>query len=432
MNFALVLFVYVFLSVILPLPAGFKAKGAMVIVFLLSAGRLAILRHFFPGLGGIETSKTLLVASAFFQGIVIILFLLAIARDLVWVGSFSGNLFHKAESARHFRVFLKGIPFTLGLLAVSSLLSAYSLYEAVKVPGVREVTMEIAGWPRPLDGFRVAVISDTHLSRFHDGPWMDEVADRVNALKPELVLVPGDLVDGDTFRRAREAKALGRLKSTLGTYVCAGNHEYISGLREWMPEFSKLGLKLLHNEHAILNVGGSEFAIAGVADPAAERRGLPGPDLGKALEGIPPNGPPVILLDHRPARAPGNSLDGRVSLQLSGHTHGGLFPILATLVKKTNGGFLKGRYRIGDLELYVHPGTGLWSGVPMRILNPSEITLLTLRSAPRSARFPAEGPGTAAPGASATAASATASGGTGEPGAAGETGTGAGENDVSR
>jgi predicted MPP superfamily phosphohydrolase len=57
-----------------------------------------------------------------------------------------------------------------------------------------------------------------------------------------------------------------------------------------------------------------------------------------------------------------------------------MMPVLSLMVKRANGGFLKGFYDVGGLRLFVHPGVGLWSGFPIRILNPSEITLLIVKA----------------------------------------------------
>ena len=83
-----------------------------------------------------------------------------------------------------------------------------------------------------------------------------------------------------------------------------------------------------------------------------------------------------ILLDHRPDRAFENA--ACADLQLSGHTHGGQCLGFDRLVARVNHGFLRGWYTIEDMQLYVCPGTGLWSGFPVRLGVASEIALITL------------------------------------------------------
>ncbi|MDR1082007.1 MAG: metallophosphoesterase [Deltaproteobacteria bacterium] len=391
-NFALVLAAYIYLSLVHPLKAGLRRKLIILALILLCAGRLAILRRLFGGLGGVECPWLLLVATSLMQGTALILFVLCIPKDLLKLASFASGLFGRKEAGAGFRALLSAPAFAAGLAAAAALISGYALWQAARVPDVREQTVYLNSWPRGLDGLRIAVVSDLHTSRLFDAGWTRGVVAKVNALDPELVLIPGDLVDGDVTVRGPETAPLADLKSPGGVFMCVGNHEYISVVWDWLPAFRALGIRNLYNQHETLRIRGEELVIAGVTDPVSERWHLPGPDLQRALAGVPHGGPPVILLDHRPGHAPANSRDGRVRLQLSGHTHGGLIPVLSTFVSRANQGFLKGWYEVGSLMMYVHPGTGLWSGLPMRLFNPSEITLLTVRSSPAAGAGPAGRP----------------------------------------
>ncbi|MDR1038688.1 MAG: metallophosphoesterase [Deltaproteobacteria bacterium] len=379
-NFALVIAAYLYLSLVHPLKAGLKHKLLLLAVILLAAGRLAILRRLFGGLGGIECPWLLLIVSSLFQGTAIALFVLCVPKDVLRLASHASALFRRREAGARLRAFLASRAFAAGLAALAFALSGYSLYQAARVPDVREQTLWLNSWPQGLDGLRIAVVSDLHISRFFDRKWTEGVVARVNALEPELILIPGDLVDGTPEERAYETEPLARLKSEYGTFMSVGNHEYISVVWDWLPVFRKLGIRNLYNQHETLELKGERLVVAGVTDPVADRWNLPGPDLQRALAGVPFDGTPVILLDHRPGHAPANAKDGRVRLQLSGHTHGGLIPVLSYFVKRANDGFLKGWYEVDTLMMYAHPGTGLWSGIPMRLFNPSEITLLTVRS----------------------------------------------------
>ena len=105
--------------------------------------------------------------------------------------------------------------------------------------------------------------------------------------------------------------------------------------------------------------------------------GLTAPDIDAALKSAPEN-VPVILMDHQPGGARRNAEHG-VSLQVSGHTHGGQIPGVYTLVQRANGGFVRGWYEVGSMRLYVSPGTSQWNGFAMRLFDPSEITLFVLK-----------------------------------------------------
>jgi predicted MPP superfamily phosphohydrolase len=379
--FALIFTCFLFISVVYPLPVGRIWKGAGIALIALSIGRLAIMRQIFGGYGGVEANKYLLYATSFLQDVVIFLFVLAVFRDIIYILSLPTHFSARAsEWGILFRKALKGVNVTIVLVLISAALSGVALYQAAKAPGVVETEIVVPGLPPELDGLRVALIADLHISRFYDRPWVEEVVRKVNELDPDLILIPGDIVDGEVSLRAPDVEPLARLRSRYGKFFCVGNHEYISDLAKWVPAFQALGLQNLYNLNVALKLRGSTLYLSGVTDQSAYNRNLPGPDLKTALKGIPMDGSPVIFLEHRPSNALENSQDGRISLQISGHTHGGLFPILAFLTKRANKGFLKGWYDVGKMRLYVHPGTGLWSGVPARLLNPSEITLLTLRS----------------------------------------------------
>ena len=107
--------------------------------------------------------------------------------------------------------------------------------------------------------------------------------------------------------------------------------------------------------------------------------GREAPDLDKTLAGA-PEGAPVVLLSHQPRFAHEYAAHGGISLQLSGHTHGGMIAGLpALLVKWANRGFVSGKYQVGGMTLYVSNGAGLWNGFMFRLGVPSEISEIILR-----------------------------------------------------
>ncbi|MCC8193929.1 MAG: metallophosphoesterase, partial [Deltaproteobacteria bacterium] len=175
-----------------------------------------------------------------------------------------------------------------------------------------------------------------------------------------------------------DVAALRVLRARDGVFACDGNHEYYSGHAAWMRAFKALGLPLLHNAHTVVRIKGKQLVLAGVNDPAADRFGMEGPDLEKALAGAPAEAP-VILLAHQPRYARFNAERG-VDLQLSGHTHGGQMIGFDRIVASHNEGFVRGLYTVGSMKLYVCPGAGLWTGFPVRIGVPAEIARIVLRS----------------------------------------------------
>jgi predicted MPP superfamily phosphohydrolase len=264
-----------------------------------------------------------------------------------------------------------------GVLAL--VLGIYGVQQGMAVPQVRQVDVAIAGLPAAFDGYRVLQLTDIHASRLLTGDWVAQVVAESNALKPDLVVITGDLVDGSVRARANDVRTLGQLQAPDGVIAITGNHEYYGQYAQWMQAFRGLGMQVLENSHTQVTRNGASLTIAGVTDPVAARYGLPMPDLKAALAGADPKAP-VILLDHRPTEAVANAAQG-VKLQLSGHTHGGHIVGMDQLVKRANGGYVSGRYEVHGMTLYVSNGAGLWPGFAARLGVPSEITLLTLRAA---------------------------------------------------
>ena len=190
------------------------------------------------------------------------------------------------------------------------------------------------------------------------------------------IVITGDVVDGSPSRLEEDVAPLADLKAKYGVIFAPGNHEYYSGIQQWLPVFQRLGMHVLMNENTQIRVNGTPLAIAGVTDTAALNWGLEGPDPEKALSGLSKD-ITKLMLSHRPSLAPESAKAG-ASLQLSGHTHGGLILPVTPLIAAFNGGYVSGPYTVDGMPLYVSSGSGLWGGIPLRLFVPSEITLITL------------------------------------------------------
>nr|WP_223646933.1 metallophosphoesterase [Corallococcus sp. EGB] len=246
---------------------------------------------------------------------------------------------------------------------------------------VERTTVALKDLGPGLEGLRVVQLSDVHVGPTLDGVWLQRVVDQVNALKPDLVAITGDLVDGSVDELRDQMTPLASLKAPLGVYYVTGNHEFYHGARAWMAEVARLGITVLTNEHRVVERGGARLVVAGVTDHDAGHIAPPlasRPDL--ALAGAPPD-VPRLLLAHQPRTA--LSLEGlRVDLQLSGHTHGGqIFPFMFFV--KLQQPVVKGLATVAGTRVYTHRGTGYW-GPPMRLGPAPEIASLTLVGAPSS------------------------------------------------
>ena len=291
--------------------------------------------------------------------------------DLAYYGALA--LLPLAILAWPFRFRSKALLLPLLALAVAF----WGLYNGIALPRVHEVVLSYADLPDGLSGYRIVQLADLHCSSVARRARTQAIVDSVNALEPDLICITGDNVDGFFASRREFIAPLAELKAKDGVLACTGNHEHYFDFREWKREFyDKTPIRFLMNECVFPRPG---LAVAGVPDAmGCMRERLALPDPGEAFAAA-TNGEFRVLLQHRPGWAEINARYYGVRLQLSGHTHGGIAPLIRRLVAKANGGWTHGAYKIGEKGcLYVSPGCGQWAGFQLRYFNPSEITLITL------------------------------------------------------
>ena len=270
------------------------------------------------------------------------------------------------------------------MLLVSFACACYGTSCAYGMPEIKPYEFTIERLDPRLDGMRLVVMSDIHVSSPTDVNLIYKMVHKVNSLEPDLILLPGDLMDGSVEQRRPITNLLFELKAKYGTFISSGNHEYYSGYQEWRDYFEQGGFISLDNKVVELldNQGKPLMNLGGITDPRAARFNLPMPDPQGVIKALDPQAPSIIL-SHRPQYAPDFAASKQVDLVVSGHTHGGLVVGLDRLVANANGGFVSGLYQLGDTKLVVCNGTMLWMGMPLRLGVPSQILLITLRSAER-------------------------------------------------
>ena len=295
------------------------------------------------------------------------LFVLTLARDLVLVATWP------FAAAGTFVALRETTAAAVPILA--ALLTAIGYWNARRVPGVRRVDVPIAGLPAPLHGFSIVQVTDLHVGATIKRRHVEAVVERVNALDADLIAVTGDLVDGSVQELGAHTRPLERMKARHGAYFVTGNHEYYSGVHAWVAELTRLGLRVLLNEHVRLHHDGASLVVAGVTDYGAGRF-VAGHDSDphRALAGA-PDGAVRVLLAHQP-RSAFEAQRAGADLQLSGHTHGGQFLPWNFFVRWQQP-FTAGLHQLGELWVYVSRGTGYW-GPPKRVGAPAEITHLRL------------------------------------------------------
>jgi len=239
---------------------------------------------------------------------------------------------------------------------------------------IKRVRVSLSKLPPALEGYRLVQISDVHVGPLIHGDFVRTIVSEINALKPDLIAITGDLVDGTVAQLQSQLGSLRDLKAKNGVFFVTGNHEYYTDdVDGWLAWLTGIGIRPLRNERVTIRKG---FDLAGTDDFNARGKGH-GQNIPQALANRKTDRP-VILMAHQP-RSFFEAQSLGVDLQLSGHTHGGqLFPFsfIVSLVQP----YIAGLYRKGNSQIYVSRGTGYW-GPPMRLGSPAEITEITLSAA---------------------------------------------------
>lgn len=252
--------------------------------------------------------------------------------------------------------------------------TGYGLVEA-GTPHTTTVTLTNDQLPEAFDGLRIALVTDLHVGPVRDAGFTRRVVEQVNAERPDLVVLGGDLADGKVAQVGAALEPLADLEARYGVVAVTGNHEYISGEPDaWLALWERLGIQVLRNSNLELQQDGATIRVAGLEDPAGAGVGQ-APDAARALSGIDRRGF-TVLVAHQPKMA--ELVQARdVDLQLSGHTHGGQLWPFHYLVRLQQP-VLDGLSPIGDVPVLTSRGAGAW-GPPVRVLAEPEVPVITLR-----------------------------------------------------
>jgi len=359
----------------------------ILIVFLLIPPVPIILRAY-----GIDNSLSNLLAWIGYLslGFFSLVFTFIVMRDLIWLITLAAqkvfllvrDFFNFGDSAaglfnpgrRHF--FINSI--NLGILSLAGAFAGYGLFEARRRPKVVKVLVPINDLPDDLEGFRIVQITDIHVSPTIKRDYVQNIVDQANSLKPDVIVFTGDLADDSVPHLRDEVAPLAELSAPYGSYFVTGNHEYYSGVEDWLKEVERLGFTVLVNEHRVLQRGAGAVLLAGVTDYNAGQilpQHASNPEA--SLNGV-SSSHVKILLAHQP-RSIYAAANLGFDLQISGHTHGGqYFPW--HFVVGLQQPYIAGLHRHDKTWIYVSRGAGYW-GPPLRIGARSEITVIKLTSA---------------------------------------------------
>ncbi|MBQ9694587.1 MAG: metallophosphoesterase [Kiritimatiellae bacterium] len=265
-------------------------------------------------------------------------------------------------------------PPTIPLIAGISL-GTIMLWLAVRQPPVQEYIFEIPNLPSSAEGLRVAIVADLHIDCWRGQTWCEGFVNQLNEQKPDLVLFTGDQVDGKIAFRQKDLAPLEKIEAPLGKFVISGNHEFMYEAEAYLRYYQALGLTVLDGKTAAV----SGLTLIGLPDSRSLTNYESLPILESMMATLPKDAC-TFLLVHKPGIAV-NADELGVDVQFSGHTHGGQFPGLATLMKRFNNGFVRGFYTLPNgLRLFVAPGSASWIGFPYRLYS-SELSIFTLKRA---------------------------------------------------
>ena len=244
-------------------------------------------------------------------------------------------------------------------LAVVSCIVIYGYYEAWNIREVRLIIPSLK-LPESTKRLRVVQISDIHIGGLYPTRHLERVMAMVREAEPDIFVVTGDLIDGKTSYRSREAELISANGAKYGAFAIIGNHEYYAGLDQAFDFMEQSGLTILYDQTS--DIAG--ITIVGLDDFTTEwPRNLKAPQDRF-----------VLLLKHRPEVL--ETSKGKFDLQLSGHTHGSqLWPL--GLIHQKLRWYAQGLSKSGESFVYVSNGTGYWA-IPLRLFTPPEVTVIDL------------------------------------------------------
>jgi len=291
-------------------------------------------------------------------GFTLVIFLYLVLHEVL-------NLFHKT---------LKGVDLSKrnfikksgdgAMLALSTSYVTAGAYEGMKEPVVNVVKFNTFD-------FSIVQISDLHIGGLIDRTFVKASVEKINALKPDIVCITGDIIDTALDGIKEAILELTNIQSKYGIYYILGNHEYFHNPVKIIDFMKTTNIKLLLNENIIIDE--LQLNVVGVTDRIGYRTNVLVPDIHKAFKGTNP-AYKTILLAHQPKFI--EELENYTpELILSGHTHGGQIWPFEYLVRLQQP-YVKGLHKLPNgSHIYVNSGIGFW-GPPMRLASQAEIAYI--------------------------------------------------------
>ena len=315
----------------------------------------------------IPDSPALYFITSSFIGFTFMLFVVAIIYDLTLTVS-------KRVPVDHSRRRTLKLIFDVTMLVAAFAYLFRGFSQGVQFPEINRIKVKVKDFP--LDKFNLVQLTDVHVGRTIKRDFIEELVKSTNALKPDMVVITGDLIDLPISQIEYDLYPLKDLNAP--TYFIVGNHEYFHGVGEAVEYLKQLDIIPLMNEHVVIGEGSKQFNLVGLTDVMGSRVDFHPPDPDAAYLDADQN-KACIVLAHQPKMI-SDMDDYRCDLMLSGHTHGGqIFPF--GLLVMAAQPYLAGLYQHApDRQIFVSRGTGYW-GPPLRFLAPSEISQIFIQPA---------------------------------------------------
>jgi predicted MPP superfamily phosphohydrolase len=276
------------------------------------------------------------------------------------------------------RNFLKALPLGLATyIFTGSGLYIYGREIEMHRPVVDHVEIPVENLADDLVGFRIIAMGDLHIDPFWDFELIEKAFALANQAEPDLMLLLGDYISWDMAAMDTLKDQFAQLRAKYGVYACLGNHEVWIDALIAQETIESTGITVLVNTGTTIQVGDATLYLAGL-NALWNQHGSP--DLAAALADAHPDDVVVVMM-HEPDYADVTAQDGRVDLQLSGHSHGGqvVVPFLGTIyTAQYSRKYPIGLYRVGNMWQYTTRGIGVSDDVPFRINCPPEVAEIEL------------------------------------------------------
>jgi predicted MPP superfamily phosphohydrolase len=246
---------------------------------------------------------------------------------------------------------------------------------------VRRFTLSLPALPRALDGITIAHVTDIHVGGMTCGRLLRDMVNTTNALRADLVLMTGDLIDFNLADLSEGIALVKAMEGRYGLWMIEGNHDLFENGWEFERRVKVAGVPLLLNESAVANVRGYPvqlFGLGWIDSHTRQRDRLTAMQVRELMKQRHPDAFPLLLTHH--PHAFDAAVEEDLPLTLSGHTHGGQLmldsrhgvgPVLFR--------YWSGLYTRGRSQMIVSNGVG--TAFPIRINAPAEIVHITLRCA---------------------------------------------------